>query len=171
MNKTYCFIVCSCTAYSYGNECLAWQQDLQNLQKHSHGDSIARDLHIRLAPSKVKRDCIKHCNTKPENIILDVELNPEAANFSLAKIFSRDLKSCYNDYERNQKISRTRMALRKNLNMTEDDMADYFPALAANMTNKGEEFLSLLDYKLEGNANSEELTRNCKVACLLVRSR
>lgn len=53
---------------------------------------------------------------------------------------------------------------RRNLEIIADDMVDYFPTRAVNKTNREEEVISLLDHKLEGNANEEELTRALRVA-------
>ena len=49
-------------------------------------------------------------------------------------------------------------------------MAGYFPYRVAAKINEGEEALiTLLDTKLEGNADVEEVARACKVACWCIQ--
>ncbi|OMO73302.1 S-locus glycoprotein [Corchorus olitorius] len=45
----------------------------------------------------------------------------------------------------------------------------YFPARAANCISNGGDVLSLLDSKLKGNANAEEVIRACRVACWCIQ--
>ena len=58
---------------------------------------------------------------------------------------------------------------RRNINMLDEEICNYFPARVAMAINKGEDLLTLLDFKLEGNANMEELTRACKFACWCIQ--
>ena len=53
--------------------------------------------------------------------------------------------------------------------MLDDEICNYFPAHVAIAINKGEDLLTLVDDKLEGNANMEELTRACKVVCCCIQ--
>ncbi|KAF2321017.1 hypothetical protein GH714_032771 [Hevea brasiliensis] len=50
-----------------------------------------------------------------------------------------------------------------------DGKMEYFPIRVARLVNKDGDVLSLLDPFLEGNANVEELTRICKVACWCIQ--
>ncbi|KAB5530182.1 hypothetical protein DKX38_020263 [Salix brachista] len=53
---------------------------------------------------------------------------------------------------------------------SEDGKVKFFPSLAAKQINqKDGEILSLLDHRLERNADLEELTRICKVACWCIQ--
>ncbi|KAF8391336.1 hypothetical protein HHK36_023640 [Tetracentron sinense] len=133
------------------------------------------------------RDCIIHCDIKPGNILLDSEYNPKVADFGLAKLFGRGFSRVLTTmrgtrgYLAPEWISGEAVTSkadvysygmmlfevisgRRNLDISEDGMVDYFPTRAVNKMNKGEEVLSLLDYRLEGNTNLEELTRACRVA-------
>ena len=53
--------------------------------------------------------------------------------------------------------------------MLDDEICNYFPAHVAIAINKGEDLSTLVDDKLGGNANMEELTRACKVACCCIQ--
>uniref|UniRef100_A0A2N9EZJ0 Protein kinase domain-containing protein n=1 Tax=Fagus sylvatica TaxID=28930 RepID=A0A2N9EZJ0_FAGSY len=58
---------------------------------------------------------------------------------------------------------------RRNISMLDDEICNYFPARVAIAMSKGEDLLTLLDHKLEGSANMEELTRACTVACWCIQ--
>jgi len=58
---------------------------------------------------------------------------------------------------------------RRNSEPSADGKTTFFPIQAASLIAKGGDVLSLLDPRLEGNADVEELTRVCKVACWCIQ--
>lgn len=48
-------------------------------------------------------------------------------------------------------------------------MENYFPFRVLNLLKEGKEVLTLLDSRLKGIADKEELTRACKVACWCIQ--
>ncbi|KAJ7981478.1 putative S-receptor kinase [Quillaja saponaria] len=138
------------------------------------------------------RDCIIHCDIKPENILLDDKFNPKVADFGLAKLIGRDfsrvlttMRGTLGDLapEWISGVTVTPKADvfsygmllfevisgRRNSHLLDDDFDGYFPSRVAIIVNKGEDVLTLLDHRLKGNANIEELTRACRVACWCIQ--
>ena len=141
------------------------------------------------------RDCIMHFDITPENILLDAEYNPKVADFGLAKIIGQDFSHVLTTIRGTRGYIAPEWILgeavtpkvdvfsygrllfeivsgRRNMDMIDGDdeeIRNYFPARVAIAINKGEDLLTLLDHKLEGNANMEELIRVCKVACSCIQ--
>ena len=138
------------------------------------------------------RDCIIHCDIKPENILLDAGYNPKISDFGLAKLLGRDFSRVLTTvkgtrgYLAPEWISGIAITAkadvfsygmmlfeiisgRRNWEIKDDRMNDYFPAQVMKKLSRGEELLTLLDEKLEQNADIEELTRVCKVACWCIQ--
>ncbi|XP_043690068.1 G-type lectin S-receptor-like serine/threonine-protein kinase At2g19130 [Telopea speciosissima] len=138
------------------------------------------------------RDCIIHCDIKPGNILLDAEFCPKVADFGLAKLVGREFSRVLTTmrgtrgYLAPEWISGVAITTkadvysygmmlfeiisgRRNSDQPDGENVGFFPSWAATKINEDGEILSLLDYRLEGNADIAELTRVCKVACWCVQ--
>ncbi|PIA51107.1 hypothetical protein AQUCO_01100143v1, partial [Aquilegia coerulea] len=138
------------------------------------------------------RDCIIHCDIKPENILLDADFCPMVADFGLAKLIGRDFSRVLTTMrgtrgylapewisgvaitEKADVYSYGMMLFeiisgRRNSYHAEEEKFVFFPTWAARKLSEGENVLALLDYRLQGDAHVEELTRACRVACWCIQ--
>ncbi|CAO2037357.1 unnamed protein product [Urochloa humidicola] len=144
------------------------------------------------------RDCIIHCDVKPENILLDAGLVPKVADFGMAKLVGRDFSRVLTTVRgtvgylapewiagvpitaRADVYSYGMVLLeivsgRRNARRWEDteqegpSFSGYFPLVAARMVSQGGSLAGLLDERLRGDADAAELERMCKVACWCVQ--
>ncbi|PKU59975.1 G-type lectin S-receptor-like serine/threonine-protein kinase At2g19130 [Dendrobium catenatum] len=132
------------------------------------------------------RDCIIHCDIKPENILLDASFIPKVADFGLAKLLGRDLSRVLTTmrgtrgYLAPEWISGVAITAKadvysygmmlfeiisgkRNTDHWEDNKNGFFPASAMKKLMAGD-IRSLLDPRLEGVAEIEEVETACKVA-------
>ncbi|RHN75630.1 putative protein kinase RLK-Pelle-SD-2b family [Medicago truncatula] len=137
-------------------------------------------------------ECIIHCDIKPENILLDADFCPKVADFGVAKLIGRDFRRILTNMEGSRGylspewISRAAITAKsdvysygmmlfevvsgkRNSDPSADDQNTFFPTLAATVVNQGGSILTLLDHRLEGNADIEEVTEMIKVASWCVQ--
>jgi serine/threonine protein kinase len=137
------------------------------------------------------KDCIVHCDLKPDNILLDEELCPKIADFGMAKLLGRDFSRALTTMRgtigylapewisglpitHKADVYSYGMVLleiisgRRNSERIKEGKFTYFPIYAAVKVNEGD-VMCLLDSNLVGNADAEQLNRACRVACWCIQ--
>lgn len=135
---------------------------------------------------------IIYCDIKPENILLDVDNCSKLADFGLANLLGREFSRVLStmrgtvSYLAPEWISGVAITPkadvysfgmmllelvsgRKNSEQTVYEEGTFFPLWAARQENEGTYLLKLLDNRLNGDANLEELSRTCKLACWYIQ--
>ncbi|CAO2199615.1 unnamed protein product [Urochloa humidicola] len=137
------------------------------------------------------KDCIVHCDMKPDNVLLDAEFCPKVADFGLAKLLGRDFSRALTTmrgtigYLAPEWISGVPITHKadvysygmmlleiisgqRNSEKIKEGKFTYFPIYAATKVIEGD-VMCLLDSSLEGNADAEQLNRACRVACWCIQ--
>ncbi|KAF9670885.1 hypothetical protein SADUNF_Sadunf13G0115600 [Salix dunnii] len=139
--ESTCLGNCDCTAYAYnGSLCSVWFGDLLNMQQLGD-DSNENTIYIRLAASEFS-------SSKNDKGIV---IGGVVGSLVIVSLFG---------------LAMFVFLRRKTVKMGKA----FFPSSAARQINQEHgEILSLLDHRLERNADLEELTRICKVACWCIQ--
>jgi hypothetical protein len=137
------------------------------------------------------RDCIIHCDIKPENILLDDAFAAKVADFGLAKLMGRDFSRVLTTmrgtvgYLAPEWISGSAVTAkadvfsygmllfeivsgRRNVEQRRDGTVDFFPSTAVSRLLDGD-VRTAVDGRLGGDADMDEAERACKVACWCVQ--
>ncbi|PKA47930.1 G-type lectin S-receptor-like serine/threonine-protein kinase [Apostasia shenzhenica] len=137
------------------------------------------------------RECIVHCDMKPDNVLLDADFNPKISDFGMAKLIGRDFSRVLTtmrgtigylapEWISGQPITPKvdvysfgmtvfeAVSGRRNTGNSADGDAAFYPSWAAKGVIEGRA-MSLLDHRLEGAADLEQLTRVCRVACWCIQ--
>ncbi|KAL7608536.1 G-type lectin S-receptor-like serine/threonine-protein kinase At2g19130 [Lactuca sativa] len=171
------------THIHYGKQALNWKT------RYQIALGIARGL---VYLHEKCRDCIIHCDIKPENILLDAEFCPKIADFGLAKLVGRDFSRVLTTirgtrgYLAPEWLSGVAVTAKadvysygmmlfelvygkRNVVPCEDSKSTFFPSLVADVLVGGGDILRLLDNRLNREASVEEVTKVCKIACWCIQ--
>ncbi|KAL6893639.1 hypothetical protein ACP4OV_007737 [Aristida adscensionis] len=139
------------------------------------------------------RDCIIHCDIKPENILLDSSFVPKIADFGMAKVLGREFSYALTTmrgtigYLAPEWISGVAVTPKVDVysygmvlfeivsgrrNSSQEyfdgDYSTFFPVQVARKLVNGE-IASLVDANLHGDVSLDEVERICKVACWCIQ--
>ncbi|XP_074313248.1 G-type lectin S-receptor-like serine/threonine-protein kinase At2g19130 isoform X3 [Silene latifolia] len=135
------------------------------------------------------RDCIIHCDIKPENILLDSEFCAKVADFGLAKLVGREFSRVLTTirgtrgYLAPEWISGLAITAKADVysygmllfelvsgrRNASSAKFEFFPTWAMTKLAEGEDILTLLDPILEGDGEKDQVSRVCKLACWCIQ--
>ncbi|KAJ8627608.1 hypothetical protein MRB53_020915 [Persea americana] len=147
--ELYCLNNCSCTAYAYDSSFSVWNGDLINLKQMLDGNVGGGDLYLRLAAIDLQ-GFDKHERYLAPKWISGVAITSKADVYSYGMMLFEIISG------------------KRNAELFGDGESSFFPCWAAEKIVK-DEVLSLLDYRLDGITNIEELRRASRVACWCIQ--
>lgn len=134
------------------------------------------------------RDCIIHCDIKPQNILLDASFAPKVSDFGLAKLLGRDFSRVMTTmrgtigYLAPEWISGTAITTKADVfsygmmlfeiisQKRNVGFGGFFPVLVAEkLIEEQGDVQALLDADVARDVNLEELQRACMIACWCVQ--
>ncbi|MBA0711816.1 hypothetical protein Golax_010962, partial [Gossypium laxum] len=154
-------------------------------------NTIGKINHINLV--RLRGFCLEGSRKLlPENILLDVDNCSKLADFGLANLLGREFSRVLSttrgtvSYLAPEWISGVAITPkadvysfgmmilelvsgRRNSEQTVDEEGTFFPLWAARQVNEGTYLRKLLDNRLNVDANLEELSRTCKLACWCIQ--
>ncbi|KAJ6421914.1 hypothetical protein OIU84_026947 [Salix udensis] len=159
--ESTCLTNCSCAAYAFdGGQCSAWSGDLLNMQQVADGTD-GKSIYIRLAASEFSS------SKNNKGIVLGGVVGSVVIVSLVALVLLIFLKR-RKTVKMGKAVEGSLMAF--GYRDLQDGKVKFFPSYVASQINQEDgDFLSLLDHRLEGVADLEELTRICKVACWCIQ--
>ncbi|KAF6159084.1 hypothetical protein GIB67_032701 [Kingdonia uniflora] len=151
-----CIKNCSCSAYSYNVKCLIWCEGLRNLKELPNGGINARDIYIRVATSELRM-----ANGGFGSVFKGALSYSTQISVKMLEGFRQGEKEFHAEVSTIGRIQRVNLAKPR----CTQGWDEYFLTCAAAKLHNGEEILCLVDYKLEDNADIQELNRTYNVAC------
>ncbi|CAN0914834.1 G-type lectin S-receptor-like serine/threonine-protein kinase At2g19130 [Linum grandiflorum] len=132
------------------------------------------------------RECIIYCDIKPDNVLLDSDFRPKVADFGMAKLFGKEFSRVLTTlrgtigYLAPEWISGEAITAKADVysygmvllelvsgmrnSQRHACIGHYFPVWVANVLNEDGDLSELVDPRLQGNADAQELEIICRVA-------
>ncbi|GMY09990.1 G-type lectin S-receptor-like serine/threonine-protein kinase At2g19130 [Fagus crenata] len=174
--ESTCLNNCACTAYAYDKGCSIWIGDLLNLRQLTSDDSSGGTLYLKLAASELPSSRNNKAITAGViagsvagitvlvGLIAFFVFRRRKGGIGTAKAVEGSLVAFGYGMMLFELVSG-----RRNSEQSADGKTSFFPTWAASLIAQGGDVLSLVDPRLGGNADVEEVTRICRLACWCIQ--